>query len=102
MLILHNVTINTIGHSEMADNTDTKEQVVTPWTAHAAEGANTIDYDKLIGNFIYGGPSVSCDISPIVQFGSQRIDQSLLDRIEAVTKKPPHHFLRRKIFFSHR
>ena len=32
--------------------TDTKEQVVTPWTAHAAEGANTIDYDKLIGNVI--------------------------------------------------
>ena len=26
-----------------------KEQVVTPWTAHAGEGQATIDYDKLIG-----------------------------------------------------
>ena len=25
-----------------------KEQVVTPWEAHAAEGATGIDYDKLI------------------------------------------------------
>ena len=25
-----------------------------------------------------------------------------MDRIEAVTKRPPHHFLRRNIFFSHR
>jgi len=36
------------------------------------------------------------------QFGSQRIDKELLDRIKAVTGKEPHHFLRRKIFFSHR
>lgn len=62
-----------------------KEQKVDPWTAHAAEGAAKIDYDKLID-----------------QFGSQRIDKTLMDRIEAVTKSPPHHFLRRNIFFSHR
>ena len=36
------------------------------------------------------------------QFGSQRIDKELLERIEAVTKQKPHHFLRRGIFFSHR
>ena len=26
----------------------TEEQVVTPWTVKAAEGSDTIDYDKLI------------------------------------------------------
>jgi tryptophanyl-tRNA synthetase len=31
-----------------------------------------------------------------------RIDQELLSRIETLTGKPPHHFLRRGIFFSHR
>ena len=36
------------------------------------------------------------------QFGSQRIDEELLQKIETVTKQKPHHFLRRGIFFSHR
>ncbi len=36
------------------------------------------------------------------QFGSLRIDDDLLTRIEAVTKQKPHHFLRRGVFFSHR
>ena len=27
-----------------------KEQQVTPWHAEAAEGEDTIDYNKLIGN----------------------------------------------------
>ena len=31
----------------MADGGE-KEQVVTPWEAHAAEGQDTIDYTKLI------------------------------------------------------
>lgn len=61
------------------------EQKVTPWEAHAAEGQATIDYEKLIR-----------------QFGSQRIDQELLQRIELVSKNKPHHFLRRGVFFSHR
>lgn len=62
-----------------------KEQVVDPWRAIAAEGQATIDYDKLID-----------------QFGSERIDQSLIDRIERISGKSAHHFLKRKIFFSHR
>lgn len=62
-----------------------KEQIVDPWRAVAAEGKASIDYDKLID-----------------QFGSQRIEKDLLDRIEAVTKQKAHHFLRRGIFFSHR
>ena len=28
-----------------------KEQVITPWEAHAAEGQATIDYTKLISEF---------------------------------------------------
>ncbi len=61
-----------------------KEQVVDPWTVES-EGA--IDYDKLIHSF-----------------GSQRIDQELLDRIQRIigADKPIHRFLRRGIFFSHR
>lgn len=62
-----------------------KEQIVDPWKAVAAEGKDTIDYDKLIE-----------------QFGSKRIEGSLLDRIEQVTGKKAHHFLKRGIFFSHR
>ncbi|CAH1731895.1 tryptophan--tRNA ligase, cytoplasmic-like isoform X2 [Aphis gossypii] len=36
------------------------------------------------------------------RFGSSKIDDELLMRIEAATKKPVHHFLKREIFFSHR
>ena len=39
---------------------------------------------------------------PPVRFGSSKIDDVLIKRIEAVTKKPAHHLLRRGIFFSHR
>lgn len=57
-----------------------EEHVVTPWTV---EG--DVDYDKLIK-----------------EFGSQPIDHSLIERMERLTKKPAHHFLKRGIFFSHR
>lgn len=59
-----------------------KDQVVDPWTVES-EGA--IDYDKLISSF-----------------GCQRISKDLLDRVERVTGKKVHRFLRRGIFFSHR
>ena len=36
------------------------------------------------------------------RFGSSKIDQALLDRIEKATGKPVHHLLRRGVFFSHR
>ena len=58
-------------------------QKVDPW---AVEGGDEgIDYDKLIS-----------------QFGSKRIDDALLERMERLTGKKPHHWLRRGIFFSHR
>eukprot|EP01063_Lacrimia_lanifica_P005188 TRINITY_DN12995_c0_g1_i1.p1 TRINITY_DN12995_c0_g1~~TRINITY_DN12995_c0_g1_i1.p1 ORF type:complete len:447 (+),score=221.22 TRINITY_DN12995_c0_g1_i1:58-1398(+) len=59
------------------------DQKVDPWTVEGTEKG--IDYDKLID-----------------QFGSQKIDQKMLDRIEKLTGKKPHHWLRRGVFFSHR
>lgn len=56
------------------------ESVVTPWTV---EG--DVNYDKLIKDF-----------------GCHAIDQAMLDRMERLTGKKPHRFLRRGIFFSHR
>ncbi|CAB4286657.1 unnamed protein product [Prunus armeniaca] len=61
-----------------------EEQVVNPWTV-SAKGGGKIDYDKLID-----------------QFGCQRIDQSLVDRIHRLTSRTPHVFLRRGVFFAHR
>lgn len=60
------------------------EDFVDPWNV-SSKSDTGIDYDKLI-----------------VKFGSSKIDQALCDRIEALTNKPVHHFIRRGIFFSHR
>ncbi|KAJ2835096.1 tryptophan--tRNA ligase [Coemansia furcata] len=64
------------------------EQNITPWTVEAAEVngvKQAIDYDKLI-----------------VQFGSRKIDEELLERFTKVTGHVPHLLLRRGVFFSHR
>lgn len=53
--------------------------IVTPW-----EVKGNVDYDKLIK-----------------EFGTEKIDEKLLKRIQKHTGEL-HHFLRRKIFFSHR
>ncbi|KXJ13302.1 tryptophan--tRNA ligase, cytoplasmic [Exaiptasia diaphana] len=60
------------------------EQVVTMETVVAADNKG-IDYNKLIR-----------------QFGCSALSQSHLDRIEKLTGKPPHHLLKRGVFFSHR
>jgi len=57
-----------------------EEQIVTPW---AVEGK--IDYMKLIK-----------------QFGTEIIDNELLERFKKVTGKDLHPWLKRGIFFSHR
>lgn len=57
--------------------------VVNPWQV-SAEGGK-IDYDKLID-----------------RFGCQRLDQSLVQRVERLTSLPAHVFLRRGVFFAHR
>ena len=60
------------------------EQVVTPWeVAGGADGG--IDYAKLVRDF-----------------GCSTIDASLIARVERLTGRRAHRFLRRGIFFSHR
>jgi len=61
----------------------TEEQEVTPYTVKAGEKG--IDYNKLIK-----------------EFGTTAISQELIQRIEKVTGKPCHHWIRRGLFFSHR
>jgi tryptophanyl-tRNA synthetase len=61
-----------------------REQKVTPWEVEAADERG-VDYDKLIE-----------------QFGTRKIDQSLLERLENLTGRKPHRYLRRGLFFSHR
>eukprot|EP00397_Hematodinium_sp_SG-2012_P014841 GEMP01015101.1.p1 GENE.GEMP01015101.1~~GEMP01015101.1.p1 ORF type:complete len:581 (+),score=126.03 GEMP01015101.1:184-1926(+) len=58
-------------------------QTVTPWDVEA--GDEGIDYDKLIRDF-----------------GCSKISDELIARIERLTKKKAHRFLRRGLFFSHR
>ncbi|XP_050438672.1 tryptophan--tRNA ligase, cytoplasmic isoform X2 [Adelges cooleyi] len=60
------------------------DDVVDPWNV-CSTSKTGIDYDKLIN-----------------RFGSSKITDDLILRIETLTKKPVHHFLKRGIFFSHR
>ncbi|KAK4269903.1 hypothetical protein QN277_023000 [Acacia crassicarpa] len=61
-----------------------EEQVVNPWEVSAKDGGK-IDYDKLID-----------------RFGCQRLDPSHIERVERLTSRPAHVFLRRGVFFAHR
>ncbi|URD79376.1 Tryptophanyl-tRNA synthetase [Musa troglodytarum] len=61
-----------------------EEQVVNPWEVTAKDGGK-IDYDKLIE-----------------KFGCQRLEESLVRRVERLTGRPAHVFLRRGVFFAHR
>lgn len=71
---------------ELADSNikeeDEKEQVVTPWTVQS-EGE--VDYEKLI-----------------VQFGCQRLTEDITQRMERLTGRKLHRWIRRGMFFSHR
>lgn len=62
--------------------TESKPQV-TPYEVNA--GADGVDYDRLIH-----------------EFGTTPISQDLIDRVERLTGKPAHPFLKRGLFFSHR
>ncbi|XP_022325682.2 tryptophan--tRNA ligase, cytoplasmic-like [Crassostrea virginica] len=66
------------------ENQGEEDDIVNPWevASHSAKG---VDYDKLIR-----------------KFGSTKIDEGLIERIEKSTGKPVHHLLRRGIFFSQR
>ncbi|KAG1685235.1 Tryptophan--tRNA ligase, cytoplasmic [Nymphon striatum] len=62
----------------------TEVDLVTPWNVESS-ATTGVDYDKLIK-----------------KFGSSKVDDVLIQRIEKVTGKKVHHFLRRGIFFSQR
>lgn len=66
-------------HAKLQD-----EDLVTPWDVEGATDTG-IDYEKLIK-----------------RFGSSKIDDELIARLEKVAGKPVHHLIRRGIFFSHR
>lgn len=57
---------------------------VDPWNVASASDTG-VNYDKLI-----------------VRFGSTKINDELIAKMEGIIKQPVHHFLRRGIFFSHR
>jgi len=59
------------------------EQVVTPWEVEAGEDG--VDYDKLIK-----------------QFGCEAVTPAQIERIERLTGRRAHRFLRRGLFFAHR
>lgn len=61
-----------------------EDQVVNPWEVSAKDGGR-IDYDKLVD-----------------KFGCQRLDPALVRRVERLTNRPAHAFLRRGVFFAHR
>lgn len=63
---------------------DDGNDIVDPWNV-ASNSDTGIDYEKLIK-----------------RFGSSRIDDELIARIEKISGKPAHHLIRRGIFFSHR
>jgi hypothetical protein len=92
------------------------EAKVTPW-----EVAGDVDYDKLIKDFGLSAPpppsfqaslSVPCNLSgvrnrrgysaPPPSPGCDRIDDDIITRMEKLTGKRAHRFLRRGLFFSHR
>lgn len=64
------------------DPTAGPKQTVDPWSV---ESDGAIDYDRLIA-----------------QFGTQKLDATLIERFERITGQRAHRFLRRGIFFSHR
>lgn len=63
---------------------EAEAQVVTPWEVEAKDGGK-INYDKLI-----------------VDFGCSKMDTAMVSRVERLTGRPAHPFLRRNVFFAHR
>ncbi|CAF4938996.1 unnamed protein product [Rotaria sp. Silwood1] len=71
--------------SENSQNGVTEnDDVVNPWEVKA-ESMTGVDYDKII-----------------VRFGSLHLTDDLVQRMQTIIQRPIHHFIRRRIFFSHR
>jgi tryptophanyl-tRNA synthetase len=71
--------------AKVHDAKSEKTNSVTPYCATAGEGAKAFEYEKLIA-----------------EFGSKPVDATLIARMEKLTGKPAHPWLRRGMFFSHR
>ncbi|XP_054165407.1 tryptophan--tRNA ligase, cytoplasmic-like [Oppia nitens] len=69
---------------EVNNDVNGDEDKVDPWNV-CSNSATGVDYDKLI-----------------VRFGCSKLTDDILQRMETLTNQRVHHFLRRKIFFSHR
>lgn len=67
-----------------AEAAPVQEQAVTPWDV-AGGSDGKIDYDKLVRDF-----------------GCSTLTQELVQRMERLTGRPAHPFLKRGIFFAHR
>eukprot|EP00877_Chromochloris_zofingiensis_P001150 jgi/Chrzof1/11035/Cz05g21070.t1 len=63
---------------------DSQEQTVTPWAVSGGADGK-VDYTKLV-----------------TEFGVSVITQDLVQRMEKLTGRPAHPFLKRDIFFAHR
>lgn len=88
---------------------DTNQDVVNPWNVTSDSDAG-VDYDKLIRKQHYllsaKGREFTKPIFVFIfiteRFGSSKIDNAVLEKLEKVAGKPVHHLIRRGIFFSHR
>nr|XP_009759566.1 PREDICTED: tryptophan--tRNA ligase, cytoplasmic [Nicotiana sylvestris] len=69
---------------EVKEVVEEEEQVVNPWEVSPKDDGK-IDYNKLID-----------------KFGCQRLDDSLIQRVQRLTNRPAHVFLCRGVFFAHR
>ena len=82
-------SLTALSLAETSQEIKAKEQTITPFDVSGGIDehgkAVAIDYNKLID-----------------KFGSQRIDQVLLERFEKVTGHQPHRLMRRGMVFSHR
>jgi len=76
------MTATTESEKKKREEEEEPEQVVNPWEVSAK---GKIDYDKLID-----------------RFGCQKLGEALISRLEQLTSRTPHVFLRRGVFFAHR
>ncbi|CAI2164360.1 11778_t:CDS:10 [Funneliformis geosporum] len=87
-LLYSYVKSETANKQDSPSDSNIREQKITPWEVEGAiiDGqVQAIDYNKLIE-----------------KFGTELINNALLQRFQKLTGKEPHILLRRGIFFSHR
>ena len=68
---------------KLAELSVINEDIITPWNIQIAN-ENGIDYDKLIE-----------------KFGTQKIDDEIIKKIESAIGREVHYFIKRGIAFSH-